>query len=178
MHRNEKALLRRIFSINLTEQLKLLRFCFYTVCRRAAYHLPFFILPATSIPEKSKITAPAEIHRGESTHTQRHFITLNSFNSTSAAVRTDTMPSPLCVALSFITDLLVKASGLCFFERCFANGHSTWQPPHSTAVKPVRSGETRLCGETFTAFSRGFHAINTRSSVSGAGSMESFAVSV
>ena len=51
-------------------------------------------------------------------------------------------------------------------------------PPHSTTVKPVRAGAVRVCGGSSTKESDPRHAMNTRSSVSGAGSMCKAAASV
>ena len=51
-------------------------------------------------------------------------------------------------------------------------------PPHSTAVKPVRSGAVRVWGSTSTGWSSPCQAINTRIRVSGAGSTVSMALSV
>ena len=51
-------------------------------------------------------------------------------------------------------------------------------PPHSTAVKPVRSGALRVWGSTSTGWSSPCQAMNTRIRVSGAGSMVSAALSV
>ena len=56
--------------------------------------------------------------------------------------------------------------------------HFTWQPPHSTTVKPLRSGPASSCGGSSTGSSRGFQAMNTRSTVSGVGVMVSRAASV
>ena len=58
------------------------------------------------------------------------------------------------------------------------NSQRTRQPPHSTAVKPVRSGAVRLWAGISMNLSKGFQAMNTRSRVSGGGSMVSFAACV
>ena len=66
------------------------------------YHFPFLILPPIRITENTTITITAEIHMGESTHIQLHWITPNSFSTIKIIVRTDTMPSPPCFVLLFI----------------------------------------------------------------------------
>ena len=64
-----------------------------------SYHFPFLILPPIRMTENTATTITAEIHMGESTHIQLHWITPNSFSTIKTIVRTDTMPSPPCFAL-------------------------------------------------------------------------------
>ena len=66
------------------------------------YHFPFLILPTIRITENTATAITAEIHMGESTHIQLHWITPNSFSTIKIIVRTDTMPSPPCFVLLFI----------------------------------------------------------------------------
>ena len=51
-------------------------------------------------------------------------------------------------------------------------------PPHSTTVKPPRSGDVRVWGSISTAVSLEYHAIKMRSVVSGDGVTSSGAASV
>lgn len=57
---------------------------------------------------------------------------------------------------------------------CFLRGQCsgrTLQPPHSTTVKPSRSGCASFCAGSSTGSSNGCQAIKTRISVSGVGVM-------
>jgi len=61
-----------------------------------------------------------------------------------------------------------------FFSKDY-EAHFTWLPPHSTAVKPRRSGPVRTCGAISWGWSAAFHAMKTLIKVSGAGSIWSSA---
>ena len=63
------------------------------------------------------------------------------------------------------------------FRRFFC-AYFTSQPPHSTTVKPLRSNDANVCGSMVCALCSGFHAMNTRRTLSGVGSMSSLAASV
>ena len=56
--------------------------------------------------------------------------------------------------------------------------HCTFAPPHSTAVNPVRSNGSNSCGSISIAPVSGFHAMNTRSRLSGTGVISNSAASV
>ena len=58
------------------------------------------------------------------------------------------------------------------------SGYETWQPPHSTTVKPVRVKAGSCWGGISTGLSRAFQAMNTRTTPSGSGEMVSRTCSV
>ena len=95
-------------------------FCFW-YWQIGNYHFPFLILPPIRITENTASTITAEIHKGESTHIQLHLITPNSLSTIKIIVRTDTMPSPPCFVLLFITDLRRWEYVGLRFQKCQEN---------------------------------------------------------
>ena len=60
----------------------------------------------------------------------------------------------------------------------FFFAYFTSQPPHSTTVKPSLANGVNVCGSMFCGLPSGFHAMNTRRTLSGVGSISSLAASV
>ena len=89
-----------------------------------SYQFPFLILPPIRMTENTATTITAEIHMGESTHIQLHWITPNSFSTIKTIVRTDTMPSPPCFALLSILFLKNLLHNFCKLRWCAVKKHA------------------------------------------------------
>ena len=89
-----------------------------------SYQFPFLILPPIRITENTATTITAEIHMGESTHIQLHWITPNSFSTIKTIVRTETMPSPPCFALLSILFLKNLLHNFCKLRWCAVKKHA------------------------------------------------------